>query len=181
MYGHVAVRAVLIAWIRHIVELGRHELSSSGTTEITGPVMAFEAHGEHDRSPEEARIRGAVRVMTHLTAFHPDRWVFECKGAAFIVMALDAGFFVSEGLIHQFGTRRHAPRCSKRAVRVVTVTADHEALIHAVLKGHGEVGPDATVTAVTKFRLIFRQQEVRRRRFVDRVALRTRDVIKRVR
>ena len=143
------------------MEPGRHGISSSGTAEIASTVMAFEAHGEDDRTSQEARIRGTVRVMAHLAAFHPHGWVFECKGAALIVMALDAGFLVSEGLIHQFGTRRHAPRCGKRAVRVMTVTANHETLIHAVLKGHGEVGPDATVTAVTKFRLVFRQQEVR--------------------
>src|SRR5205823_14958718 len=116
------------------MEPGRHGISSSGTAEIASTVMAFEAHGEDDRTSKEARIRGTVRVMAHFSAFHPHGWVFECERAALIVMALDAGFFVSERLMHQFGTRRHAPGWSKRAVRVMTVTANHEALIHAVLK-----------------------------------------------
>ena len=95
--------------------------------------------------------------MANLAALHADRRMFECEGATLIGMALNTGLFVSECLIDQSGTCGHAPGGSKRAVRVMTVTADHDALIHAVLEGHREVGPDVTVATVTELRLAFRQ------------------------
>jgi hypothetical protein len=100
MYEHVAVGAVLIPWIRHVVEPRRQGIACARTPEISGTVMAFETQGKHDWPAEKPRIRRAVRVMAHLAAFHPNGRVFERKGATLIAMALNASLFVSEGLIH---------------------------------------------------------------------------------
>ena len=96
----MAVRTVLVPWIRHVVERGSHGISGSSAPEVAGTVVAFEAHSKDNGPAEKSRVRRAVRVMAHFAALDPDRRVFECEWAPLIGMTLDARLFVAEALIH---------------------------------------------------------------------------------
>ena len=63
---------------------------------------------------------------------------------------------------------------------IVAITAGHESFIDTMLEGHRELRSDIGVAAVAEFGLAFRQQEFRRRGFVDGVTLGASDVITRM-
>lgn len=178
----MAIGAVLIARIGHIVRAGEHGNSVAGAAESSGArsVVAFQAHGEYDGPPKQPRIGRAVRRVTGLAAFHAHGRMLEREWSAFIGMALQTSLFIHQLLTDHRGPRRHAPRRRGRAMRIMAIAASHESFIHAVLERHGELRADIGMAAVTELRLAFRQQEFGRSRFVDGVALRAADVVQRV-
>jgi hypothetical protein len=181
MDAHVAVRAVLISWIGHIVSPRKHRNSTASAPESTGSVVAFETHRKYHRAPQKACISRAVREMAHLTAFDAHRGMFEREGSALVEMALQTRLFVSERLVDQPGARRHPPSRRESAVRIMAIAAGHEPFINAMLKGHRKIRSDVGMAAVTQLGLSFRQQKLGRRGLVNRMALCARNVAEGVR
>src|SRR5687767_6850814 len=62
-------------------------------------------------------------------------------------------------------------------MRIVTVGARHEALVHSMLRWHLELRAHARMTSIAEFPLLFRKQEFRSGRAMDRMAARARDII----
>lgn len=90
--------------------------------------------------PQQARIRSAVCRMTTGAAFRFHRQMFKDEGSLLVGVALRADG-VAAG--NTAGVAKRA--C---AMQIVAVGALHEAFIHAVMKGLGEVGLGGRVAAV---------------------------------
>ena len=127
--------AVAEARIGHVV---RRRLDSDAVglaPEIPCPVVTLQANGEDHRAFEQARVGGAMRRVTGLTAIYSDSGVFVQEWAAFVCVAFQACLFILERGVDQVGPTAHLPGGSVDAVGIVTVGADHEALVNAVLEG----------------------------------------------
>ena len=83
----------------------------------------------------------------------------------------------SRALIDHPRPRAHPPRRRGRAVRIVAVRARHHAFVHTMLKGHVELRPDLVVAVVAEVSLLLREQIFGVCRPVDRVTIRTHDVV----
>ena len=180
MNADVAGRAVLITWIGHVMRSSLRRDAGAVQAEIPGPIVTFQAQGEHHRTPQQPRVRGAMRYMTGLASLHADRWVFEHKRSAFLRVAFLAGLFIRQPLFHHARTGSHSPRGHERAMRVVAIGALHEAFIDAMLEGHGELRAHILVAAIAEVGLHGRQQESRSRRFMNGVATGARHAVQRV-
>jgi hypothetical protein len=62
-------------------------------------------------------------------------------------------------------------------MRIVTVRALDNSLVHPVLERHGELSPYVGVTPVAKLRLLLGKKELRSLRFVNGVTVRANDVV----
>ena len=180
MNAQMAIGAILISRVRHVMGGREHGYACSSPPEGADTVMAFEAHGENDGTFQETRIGRPVRGMTYLAAFYSDGGMLKRKGSALVGVTFQAGFFVHLPLTHHGGPSGHAPARGRRAVGIVAITAGHESFIDTMLEGHRELRADIGVAAVAEFGLAFRQQEFRRRGFVDGVTLGASDVITRM-
>jgi hypothetical protein len=149
MHAHVAVRAVLISRIHHIVGLRKPRDTGSRAPKIASAVVAFEAKCKDNWPPQKPRIRRAVGVMAHLAPFHAHWWMFKRKGPALIGMAFQTSFFVSDCLVHERRTSCHAPCRSEGAMWIMAVATGHEAFINPMLKWHRELRPEIAMAAVT--------------------------------
>src|SRR2546423_841460 len=134
VYAHVAGGAVLVARVVHVMARRFGEKAGALASQTLGAVVAFQGKGENERPAEQARVHGAMRVMTGLTAFRAHGGVLEKKGAAFFRVALQAGLLVCERLLHHARTGCHAPCWREGPMRVVAIRAGHESFIDAVLE-----------------------------------------------
>lgn len=100
MHAHVAIRAVLVARVGHVVRGRQHKISGPRASKVAGAVMAFEAERENNWTAEEAGICRAVRIVAHFATFYADGRMFKGERAAFIGVAFEARFLVSERLSH---------------------------------------------------------------------------------
>lgn len=153
MNAHVTICAVLVSRVGHIVGSRKHWHACAGTPEITRAVMAFEAKRKNNWSAQKPGIHRAVRVVAHLAPLNPNRRVLECKWTAFIDVALQTSFFICKCLMDECGASGHSPCRCEGPMRVMTVTASHEAFINAMPKRHGKIGSNVSMAAVTQFRL----------------------------
>jgi hypothetical protein len=96
-----------------------------------------------------------MRHMAVSAAVYPDCRMLEYEGAARIGVTIQARLFVPFRLSRHTGLCRHAPGGSKRAMRIMTIGAIHETLIHAVFKGHRELGADIRMAVVAQSGLRF--------------------------
>ena|ERR1700694_4652893 len=94
-----------------------------------------------------------MRVVAGFTALYAHRGMLEHKGPPLFRMALHARFFVYRSLLYHAWPVCHPPGGRKSAMRVVTVRADHYALVNAVLEWHRKLGADIGVTPIAKLRL----------------------------
>jgi hypothetical protein len=166
----VAVGAVLEERRTQIMKRERRGIALPRAAEAGRAVVALQAHREYHRPAEQPRVRRAVRRVAGLAAFHAHWRVLEHERPAFFFVALEARFFVGERLLHHVRPLGIAPRRLERSVRIVAIGAHHNALVDAVLKGHGELGSNVGVTAVTHLGLCAGQQKFCGRGFVNRVA-----------
>jgi hypothetical protein len=167
----VTVGAVLKSRRAQVVKRNRDGISASGATESGRAIMAFQTHSEDHRPPQQPRIRGAVRKMADLTAFYTDRRMLEHEWPALLLMTLETGLFVGQNLVHHVRPVRHSPRRRECPVRVMAVGARHDTFVDAVFEWHGELRANVGMASIAKLGLHAGQQEFRRRRFVDRMAV----------
>jgi hypothetical protein len=102
---------------------------------------------------QHVRIWAAVRQMARLASIRLHRLVLEYKWPLLIRVALEANRVLCGGSSHLF--RFHRP------VRIVTVAALDQALIHAVVKWHIELCFLLEMARVTKLGLRLYEQELR--------------------
>lgn len=101
--------------------------------------------------------------MTRFAAVHAHRLMLIHERPALFRVALQAGLFVRQSLFDHSRTRRHAPRRSEGAVRVMAVGAYHHSFVNPVFERHGELRPHIVMAAVAQVDLAFREQEFRDR------------------
>ena len=92
-----------------------------------------------------------VRRMARLAAFHLHRLMLKYKWASLIGMTREAN-----GVLRRRGSHL---LCPDRSVRVVAVAALNQPLVHAVVKGHAELGLLLKMAGVTKLGLGFYEQK----------------------
>ena len=105
--------------------------------------MALQAKLPAFATDKQHAIRRPVRAVTRHTAFHFRRRVFVNEGAAFLDVALNAGF----------RRRLNEARRIQSAVTAVTVRAFHQALGHPVMHRLSKLTSNRRMTRVTKIRL----------------------------
>lgn len=144
--------------------------------ESARPVMAFEAHREYHRPLQKFRIGGTVWNVASRAAFYPYARMLKNERPALIDMAFQAGFFVIVRSRNQIRSRSGFPGRCKIAVRIMAIRALNNAFIHAMFHRHIELRANRSVALVAKLALLFRQQKFRRRRIVNRMAVRADNV-----
>src|SRR5579885_1581190 len=169
MDANVARGAVLVTWIRHVVGARLRE-NSVGLAAVPGSVVAFQAQRKDHRPPQQARVRGSVRVVALLAAFYAHNGMLKHKRSALFGMAFETGLFIAHRRIDHARPGRHAPGRWKRSVRVVAIRTRHEPLVDSVLERHGELRAYFGVTSVAEISLIFCKQRARGLRPVNRMA-----------
>ena len=114
--------------------------------------------------------------MAGLAAVDTYPGMLEDKGAALLQVALQAGLFVALGLGDQSWPLAHAPGGGVGAVRIVAISALHDAFVHAVFEGHRELGAYLPVAIPAEIDLLLGQEKLGRSRFMDAVTTRTNHV-----
>lgn len=168
----MAQRAALIARIEHVMRIRERRNAVIARAEVVRAVMAAEAQRENHRPLEQLGIGGSMRHVTDAAALHADRRMFIGEGSALIGMAFQASVLIALGARLHARPVCHAPGGRERSVRIVTVGTGHEAFVHAMLEGHGELRAHVRVTRVTKIGLFLCQQELGRGRFVNGMTVR---------
>ena len=162
MNAYVAVSAVLVPGIGHVMRLRERRDARPAAPECPRAVMALQAQGEDNRPPQQPRIGRTVRIMARFAAFNAHGRMLEGERAALIGVALETGFLVCERLIDHRGSCGHAPGRRECPVRIVAIGTSHEPLLHGMLKRHRKLGTDIGVAAVAQLRLALGQKELRR-------------------
>jgi hypothetical protein len=173
----MAVGAVLIARVQHVVGWRKGWDSCSASSEVTRAIVTLEAHREHNRPSQQSRVWRAVRIVAHLAALDTYRWVLECKRAALICVTFETGFLVGKHLADECRARRHSPGWREGSMWIVAVGASHEARIYLVFVGHRELRSYVRMAAVAQVRLSLRQKMSWGFGFVDGVAICANNVI----
>ena len=95
----MAGRAVLIAWIGHVMVrcLGRN--AGALPSEIPRAVVTLQAQSKYHRAPQQTRICRAVRSVARLASVHANPEMFEDEGPALIGMAIKTRLFVRPRLL----------------------------------------------------------------------------------
>src|SRR5215467_13439708 len=119
-------------------------------------------------------------IVADLTAVHAHRRVFVYERPTLVRMTLEAGLLIRQYLVHHVWPFRHPPCRRERAMRVVAVRARHDTLVDPVLEWHRELRADVGMATIAKLGLHAGQQEFRRRRLMDRMAIDAYHVVQRV-
>ena len=69
--------------------------------EGTRAVMAFKAHREDNRPPQQLRVHRSMRDMTTLATLYPDARMFKNKRSALVNVAFEARLLVIESAVHE--------------------------------------------------------------------------------
>jgi hypothetical protein len=77
VHTHVAGSAIVITRVGQVVTGRNGQHAGIMAPKIAGSVMTFQAHGEHNRPAEQARVGGPMRKVTSLAAVHANRLVFK--------------------------------------------------------------------------------------------------------
>jgi hypothetical protein len=168
----------VISRIRHVVAGGLpRNAVVCDPPEAWGAVVALQAQGEGRGTFQQAGVRGSMRNMAGFAAVDPQGGVLKGEGATLIRVALQARLLIVESLIHHPGPATSgSPGRRIGSVGIVAVRASHEALVHAMLEGHGELGADIRMAFITKVGLTFCQQCLLGGRAVYRVAVGANDI-----
>ncbi len=118
---------------------------------------------------QQMHIRRAVRRVAGLTTFDLHRLVLKYERPALFGVAC-----VANGVL-----RRRRANLFRRngTVRIVTIVAFDQALVHSMMKGHCELRLLCGVAGVAKLRLFFHQQKFRIFAVVGRMAVQTANII----
>ena len=114
--------------------------------------------------------------MASLAAVNADTGMLKNKGPALLDVALQTSLFIALGLRDQAWPLAHAPSWGVGTVGIVAIGTLHDAFVHAVLKGHRELGSYRSVAIPAEIDLLLGQQKLRRGGFMDAVATRTNHV-----
>ena len=181
MNPRMAGSAILEARIGHVMESRVRGDAVGLAPKVPSPGVAFQANGVDHRPFQQARIGGTVSVVASLAAFHTNRRVVIKEGPPFIDVALHAGFFVAGCLVHHARTRSHVPGRCEGPVGIVAIGTLHRAFVHAMFERHGELRSHRRVAAVAEVALLLGLEQIlRRRRTMNRVAIRANNVAERV-
>ena len=167
----MARSAVLIPWIRHVVTTRLRRNALGGASESWRPVVTFQAQRESRGPLQQARIGGTMRNMASFATVHTSRSVLKHKRPTLVGVALQAGLFVVQPLIHHPGTPGSPPRRRIGSVRIVAVTTCHESFIDAMFEGHRKLRADIGMALVAKIHLFAGQQGFRSRRLMNRMTV----------
>ncbi len=140
--------------------------------------VALQAKSEYRRAFEEPGIGGAVGRMAAFAALNTHRGMLVYKRPADIYMALHAGFVVAEGLRYHARPDPGAPSRVERPVRVVAIGAVDCAFVHPVVEGHIKLRLGFEVAGITEIPLLFREQEFRRLRAMNGMAIGTYHIVR---
>lgn len=173
----MACGAVLEPWVSHVVRGGLGKNPVSLTPKAIRAVVTFQANGEHDGTPEQARIHRTVGTVASFATFHPDRSVLKHEGPAFVDMALETSLLIAKSLIHHSRTQSHTPGGSGRAMRIMAVRTLDNTLVHPMFERHRKLSPDRSMTGITEIGLLLCQKKLGRCRLVNRMAVTTDHVI----
>ena len=169
MNADVARGASLVLGIQQIVA-GRLEIHAPVARALGSAVVAFQADRKDHWPPQQFGVHGTVRIVTGFAALDLHRGMLVYERPTLVYVALQARFFVTQGLLHHAGTLAHAPRWGVCAVRVVAIRTLHEALVHAMLGGHVELRANGGVARVAELVLLLGQEILGSGRMVNRVA-----------
>ena len=101
--------------------------------------------------------------MAGFAAFDANGLVLIDERATLFRVALQAGLFVGERLVHHSRTGSHPPSGREGAMGVVAIGAGHEPFVDAMLEGHGKLPADIGVAAITEVSLALGQEKFRNR------------------
>ena len=118
---------------------------------------------------QQARVRGPVRGVTTGAAFGLDGKVLENEWALLVRMALHAHGVTASDV-------PYLPQ-GAGAVKIVTVRAFHQALVHAVMERFRKIGLGSRVASVAQLGLTLRQQAMRFFGVVGRMAVQAADIV----
>ena len=163
-------RAVLIAWIGHVMGRRLDRDAFSLRAEVPPAVVTFQAQGKHDRAQEQSRISRPMRSVAGLAAIDADAKMFEDEGPALIGMAIKARLFVWPRLLYVSRARGHPPSGSKGSVRIVAVGAGDHSFFHSVLEGHRELSAHVGMAPFAERGLGLAQERAHGLRPVNRMA-----------
>lgn len=130
--------------------------------------VALEAEQVYRAQAQHVRVWPAVRNVAGLATFHLDGIVLEDEGALLIRVTLEADGVLLCG-------RAHLVRLDG-AVRVVTIRAVDKPFVHAMVKGHFELGLLGLVASDAELRLRSREQKLSSFRVVRGMARDATDV-----
>jgi hypothetical protein len=145
-------------------------------TETSGSVMAFQADREDDRALEKAGVGRAMWRVAGLAPIDAKGSVFVEEWPALVGVTFQASLFVLERGVDHMGPASHLPGGSVDTMRIVTVGADHKALVDAVFEGLRELSANVIMAAVANVHLPLGEQTPRRVGLVNRMARRTNNV-----
>lgn len=180
--GHMASVASLVARVDHAVR-GMVRISDAAVrsgAEVAVAGVALQTKLGDGRPREQLGIRGTVRPMATDTAVHLPSLMFKDERTALLDVAAHARLQAIVGLVQHFRGLPHAESGCEPAVRVVTVRAVHQALIHAVLVRQVELRPHVRVALVTGVRLALGKQVFGCGRLMNGVASGAGDIVIRV-
>ncbi len=100
---------------------------------------------------------------------------------ALVHMALQTRLLIVMRRRNQSRPRPRPPCRSRIPVRIMAIRALHRPLVHPVLRRHFKLPSYRRMALITKLRLLLRQQKLRRRRLMHRVAIRTNHIRLRMR
>lgn len=114
--------------------------------------------------------------MTRAAAFHANGRMFIGERAALVGMTLETRLLVAFGAGDHARAVAHTPGGCKRAMRVVTIRAVHEACVDTMFKRHGELRAHSLVAAIAKLALLASEKELRGAGFVNRMTVGADDI-----
>jgi hypothetical protein len=88
MNTNVAVGAVLVSRIGHVVSPRQLRHPVSSPAERAGAVVALETESEYNGPSQEPGVSGTMGVMAHFAALHTNGWMLKCKRTALIEVAV---------------------------------------------------------------------------------------------
>ena len=163
MNADMAIGAVLETGIQQIMLCRLQHDTVCLTPESGLAVVTFEAKRVSVGAAQQLTVHGAVRHMAGLAAVYARCPVFKHKWAAFILMALNAGLFVTGCLIDHARALAGPPGCREGPVGVVAIRALYGAFVHPMFGWHLKLGALRGVALVTEFLLLGGGQQIFRR------------------
>ncbi len=155
MNADVTIRTVLILGACHVVRSREHRSARPIPAIRRSAVVTLQTHRENHRTSKQARVRGTVRRVAHLTTLNSNGPVLKHERSALVGMAFQARLLAGNCLRYKMRTSSHAPRRKIGAMRVVAVRTIHNAFIHAVAVRQFKIAAHVVMASVTKLTLCF--------------------------
>ena len=164
MQRNMAAGAALITRVDHAVRIAFWDGNAAirASAEVACAGVTLEAKHSNGGPHDHLDRGGTVGLVAGDAAIDFASLVRKDEGTSLVDMALEAGLFVAVGLLEHLGVLTHGERWREATVRIVAVTARHEAFIDAVFERKIELGANTAVALVTKVALVGGRSEERR-------------------